>query len=68
LRTPKNYNNPLKLRGQSYKRGLWFFVSFVEAVTRGNENVLSSCFFILSSGAMVSRTLGYGFEWVEGFT
>jgi hypothetical protein len=32
LGTPKNCNNPLKLWGQSYKRGFWFFVRFFEAV------------------------------------
>jgi hypothetical protein len=30
LGTPKNYNNPLKLRGQSYKGGLWFFVRLLK--------------------------------------
>jgi hypothetical protein len=55
----KNCNSPLKLRGQSYKGGLWFFVRLFEAVTRGSGYVLSSCFYALSSGVMVSRTLDY---------
>ncbi len=59
LGTPKNCNNPLKLRGQSYKGGLWFFVRLFEAITRGSGYVLSSCSYVLSSGAMVSRTLDY---------
>jgi len=41
------------------RRILWFFVSLVEAVTRGSEYVLSFYFFILLSGTMVSGTLGY---------
>ncbi len=30
LGTPKNYNSPLKLRGESYKGGLWFFVRLLK--------------------------------------
>jgi len=46
-RTVTICNNPLKLRGQSYKRGLWFFVRLFEEITRGNGYVLSSCFYAL---------------------
>jgi hypothetical protein len=35
-----------------------FYKTF-EAVTWGNEYVLSSCFYVLSSGGMVSRTLDH---------
>ncbi len=30
LGTPKNSNSPLKLQGQSYKGGLWFFVRLLK--------------------------------------
>jgi len=49
----------LKLRGQSYKGGLWFFIRLFEVVDGGSGYVLSSFFFVLLSGAMVSRTLDY---------
>jgi hypothetical protein len=59
LGTPNNYNNPLKLQIQSYKGGLWFFVKKFETVIGGSGYVLSSYFFVLSSGAMVLETLDY---------
>jgi len=34
LGIPKNYNNPLKSRGESYKGGLWFFVKLLKQSRR----------------------------------
>ncbi len=70
LGTLKNCNIPLKLWVQSYKGGLWFFVRLFEAITWGSGYVLSSYFYVLSSGAMVLRTLDYVIcvGWAEGFT
>jgi hypothetical protein len=69
LGTSKNYNNPLKLWVQSNKGGLWFFVRLFKAVIWGSGYVLSSCFYALSNGAMVLRTLDYVIcvGWAKGF-
>jgi hypothetical protein len=56
LGTPKNCNNPLNLQGWSYKGRLWFFVRILEQSLE-EVDVLSSCFFVLSSRAIVSGKL-----------
>jgi hypothetical protein len=56
LGTPKNCNNPLNLWGWSYRGRLWFFVRILEQSLE-EVDVLFSCFFVLSSGALVSGKL-----------
>jgi hypothetical protein len=47
FRTLKNCNNPLNLRGQSYKRRLLLFVRILEGVIGGNGSVVFLLFYFV---------------------
>jgi hypothetical protein len=68
LGTPKNCNNPLKLWGQSYKGGLWFFVRLLkQSLGEVNMCCLPVFMFRQVEGWCQEHWITWS-VWAKGFT